>query len=129
MEDIYYSAKTDAKTSTSWQGKICRIHRLSDHSYSCDVNARGSYFHMIIGKSEYGNYLCIPNWNVGSEMGALSDLFWNSERLLQYTALKKSGCIQCSVCISRTCKIYKIIKLCNRWKYLLAVVPVEMTEY
>ena len=108
MEDIYYSAKTDAKTSTSWQGKICRIHRLSDHSYSCDVNARGSYFHMIIGKSEYGNYLCIPNWNVGSEMGAWSDLFWNSERLLQYTALKKVDAYSVAYALAELAKYIRL---------------------
>jgi hypothetical protein len=26
-------------------------------------------------------FLCIPNWQIGCELSALSDTFWNSEQL------------------------------------------------
>ena len=29
----------------------------------------------------YGNYICIPNHDVGSELSGFRDLFWNTERL------------------------------------------------
>ncbi|MBO5292490.1 MAG: hypothetical protein J6B10_04835 [Lachnospiraceae bacterium] len=55
-----------------------------------EVSARGSRFYLITGKHAYGNYLCIPNWNIGTELADLSDCFWNEERLRHYTRLKKA---------------------------------------
>ncbi|MBP3295971.1 MAG: hypothetical protein J6M27_05270 [Lachnospiraceae bacterium] len=53
-----------------------------------EVNANGWMFHVITGKHDHGGrYLCIPNWNIGSELAKLNDEFWNEERLLGYTAL------------------------------------------
>lgn len=68
-----------------WEGDISPI-RLTE-PYEIEVSARGSEFHMIFGAHEYGNYLCIPNWNIGTEMASLSDRFWNYERLIQYAGL------------------------------------------
>ena len=41
-------------------------------------------------KAFYGNYLCIPNWDVGTELSSLTDLFWNEERLRHYSRMKKA---------------------------------------
>ena len=63
-----------------WTGSI----RLISHFgavYEAEVTGRGTYFHLIAGKHLYGNYLCIPNHDVGSELSAYSDVFWNTERL------------------------------------------------
>jgi hypothetical protein len=54
-----------------------------------EISARGSRFHLIIGKHAYGNYLCIPNWNVGTELSSLTDIFWNEERLRNHSKLTK----------------------------------------
>ena len=53
-----------------------------------EVTARGSYFHLVVGHHAYGNYICIPNWDIGTELSSLSDSFWNQERL-SGTKLKK----------------------------------------
>ena len=55
-----------------------------------ELCARGSRFHLIVGKHSYGNYLCIPNWDVGTELSSLTDLFWNEERLRHYSRMKKA---------------------------------------
>ena len=39
---------------------------------------------------KHGNYLCIPNWDVGTELSSLTDLFWNEERLRHYSRMKKA---------------------------------------
>lgn len=44
---------------------------------------------MIVGSHEYGNYICIPNLNIGTELASLSDRFWNYERLKEYTNLSE----------------------------------------
>ena len=52
-----------------------------------DVEANGWSFHVLIGEHQYGKYICIPNWNVGSEYANFDDEFWNSERLRNNTGL------------------------------------------
>ena len=70
-----------------WEG-IIQIFKKGD---PCEiaVTARGCYFHIIAGKHAHGKYFCIPNWNVGTELACFADVFWNSERLEQYTELNK----------------------------------------
>lgn len=70
-----------------WEG-IIQIFKKGD---PCEiaVTARGCYFHIIAGKHAHGYYICIPNWNVGTELACFADVFWNSERLEQYTELNK----------------------------------------
>ncbi len=54
-----------------------------------EVEADGLTFYIIVGKHVNGNYICIPNWSVGSELAALNDRFWNNEHLERYTNLGK----------------------------------------
>ena len=59
-----------------------------------EIQADGWNFHIIAGKHRDGNYICIPNWNIGSELAGLSDTFWNSERLAACTDLgEQNSCI------------------------------------
>lgn len=55
-----------------------------------EVSARGSCSHLIAGKHAYGNYICIPNWDIGTELASLSDNFWNEEQLRNHSSLKKA---------------------------------------
>ena len=66
-------------TNSSWEGRI-RIKRLGDPC-EIEVSSRGTNFHMIFGSHEYGNFLCIPNHSIGTEISDLTDVFWNSENL------------------------------------------------
>lgn len=68
------------KRKERWQGEI-RLLRCSDTYYEAEITGRGTYFHVIAGKHRYGNYICIPNHNAGSELSGFRDLFWNTERL------------------------------------------------
>lgn len=70
----------------SWEGTM-RILKAGDPC-EAEVEARGSYFHLIVGKHSYGNFVCIPNWNVGTELSGLDDIFWNTQRLRDYTSMK-----------------------------------------
>ena len=87
MEICLFKAKLSAGSKTDWEGCIIPI-QTRNTPYEFEVTARGSSFHLIIGKHAYGNYVCIPDWDVGTELSNLSDLFWNRERLLK-TSLKK----------------------------------------
>lgn len=84
---ITFQARLSAASKVPWTGEIIPI-QLEQEPYEVEVSARGSYFHLLIGHHAYGNFLCIPNWNIGTELASLSDSFWNLERL-SGTKLKK----------------------------------------
>lgn len=76
----YQTHVTDAEVyPQSWSGKIAILD--DSHGIEAAVEARGSSFHLLIGKHRYGNYICIPNWGIGTELAGLSDRFWNLENL------------------------------------------------
>lgn len=63
-----------------WKGKIEQV-RFHGGIIEMDVSGKGSAMHVIIGEYEYGRYLCIPDWGVGSPLAGLDDSFWNREQL------------------------------------------------
>lgn len=58
------------------------IIRLDTEPYECIVEALGYSFHILFGSQINGNFLCIPNWNIGCELASLDDLRWNLNSLL-----------------------------------------------
>ena len=63
----------------SWNGHISFLNK--SNPCELEVSARSSTFHIICGHHQYGNYICVPNWGIGTELSRLSDSFWNLERL------------------------------------------------
>jgi hypothetical protein len=86
METITYTCRGSARMKP-WEGTI-RLLKLTD-PYEMAVTARGSSFYLIVGQHQYGRYICIPDWNIGTELASLTDCFWNYERLTAYTSLEK----------------------------------------
>ena len=64
-----------------WTGKI-RLLKGTD-PYEVEASARGSEFHIICGSHRYGNYLCVPNWDIGMELSELDDILWNKGKHMQ----------------------------------------------
>jgi hypothetical protein len=83
-EDIIFQAALSPGSKVTWEGQIHPI-QIEHQPYEVDVYARGSSFHMLIGSHAYGNFVCIPNWNVGSELAGLADTVWNGEHLHETT--------------------------------------------
>lgn len=81
----YVCHGTDGMITRTWPGSIELLSTMPP--YEAEVRARGSLFHILFGEHAYGNYLCIPNWNIGTELASLTDRFWNFERLTGYTTL------------------------------------------
>ena len=63
-----------------WEGTI-EIFDARKDVVQAVVQGRGSTFTIIFGSYEYGNFLCIPEINVGCPLADWNDLFWNRERL------------------------------------------------
>ena len=88
-----------------WDGTILPL-RLTN-PYEVKVTARGSSFHLIVGHHQYGKFICIPNWNIGTELASLTDRFWNYERLTCYT---KIGKVDAYSVVSALVELSKIIE-------------------
>lgn len=69
----------------AWKGEL-EILRLSSNinHVELDVKGRGTQFHVIIGKHEFGRYICIPNHEIGCELASLGDWYWNWEQLCHF---------------------------------------------
>ncbi|MCI6043276.1 hypothetical protein MR857_08065 [bacterium] len=63
-----------------WTGKLTLLQKRPG-LYEAEISGRGTYFHVLTGRHKYGNYLCIPNHDIGCELSDFSDIFWNEERL------------------------------------------------
>ena len=66
-----------------WTGEIRLLVHTPCH-YEAVITARGTSFHVIAGKYQNGNYLCVPNMDLGRELSHFSDTFWNAERIRQH---------------------------------------------
>ncbi|CUX40150.1 MAG: hypothetical protein H2212_09325 [Ruminococcus sp.] len=79
MSLFYKCHGTKHMNPAIWKGEITFL----DCSKFIEINisARGSTFHAIIGAHSYNNFICVPNWGIGTELAGLSDRFWNLERL------------------------------------------------
>ena len=66
-----------------WTGEIRLLVHPPCH-YEAVITARGTSFHVIAGKYQNGNYLCVPNMDLGCELSHFSDTFWNAERIRQH---------------------------------------------
>ena len=62
------------------KGYVKQLRRHGD-TVEADISGKGSAMHVIIGRYEYGRYLCIPDCGVGSTLASLDDCFWNREQL------------------------------------------------
>ena len=63
------------------EGRI-QVINLHREPYEVYLNTNGYSFHMIFGSQENGHFLCIPNWNVGCELGSYDDRFWNISSII-----------------------------------------------
>lgn len=78
----YTCTRRDGTRTESWAGEITMLRcDRRNGQYEAEISGRGTYFHILAGRHKYGNYLCIPNHDVGCELAELSDVFWNEEKL------------------------------------------------
>ncbi len=80
----FYCENPEAKNASDqiWKGYVGQIQCYGDR-VEADISGKGSAMHVIIGAYEYGKYLCIPEWGIGSVLAELDDSFWNREQLVK----------------------------------------------
>lgn len=72
----------------------CKLDLLSEIGpYEFNLEANGYKYHIVIGKHQNGNFICIPNWKIGTELAGFSDVFWNSESLSEHLGYADALCV------------------------------------
>ena len=84
----YYQCSDPDSNEKNWIG---HIRPLNINRNEFEVTARGSTFHLLVGKHAYGKYLCIPNWGIGTEISSLSDCFWNEYSCAVTPQVRQTG--------------------------------------
>jgi len=65
--------------------RLCQIDMIRTAiPYEMTLSFNGNIYHIIVGNHMYGNFICIPNWDIGCELAFFSDTFWNIERLTRH---------------------------------------------
>ncbi len=82
MKFLCQNMYAKAEEKKQWYGSV-EVTNRTETGYEVKISGRGSSFYAIIGSYEYGNYICIPSWQVGCELASLKDTFWNLEQLQQ----------------------------------------------
>ena len=62
-----------------WDGYVKSIHDHGSH-YEIHIDSRSGFL-FIVGLYQYGAFVSIPAFNVGSDLADYSDYFWNNNRL------------------------------------------------
>lgn len=70
------------------------VHTKGAHLYVNNTSEwRNPLRHILLGSHQNGNFICIPNWNIGCELAGFSDWFWNSEQLSKQLPIEDAMCI------------------------------------
>ena len=72
---------TDEHPLVEKRSGTIRVINLDHEPYEININANGNGFLAIFGSHISGNFLCVPNWHLGCELGPYKDRFWNIDSI------------------------------------------------
>lgn len=64
---------------------------LSSSPYEVTLEIEGWSYHLIFGRQINGWFICVPNWNIGAELGHPTDTYWNNTSLNSAGAGKRNA--------------------------------------
>ena len=64
----------------TWHANLKSIMNYGDY-YEATIEARGTHFAMLVGKTDNYNWVALPIQEVSCSLASPSDTFWNEERL------------------------------------------------
>lgn len=76
---IFQCIDKTKKTKETWTGKITSIINYGSH-YEIKIQSRSGIL-VLLGKTSYGNFACIPDWGAGCHLASLKDKFYSTEKL------------------------------------------------
>lgn len=70
----------DHPPSESWEARIAYIKNYGSH-YEMRVQSYYGSVLVLFGKTAFGYFACIPDFEAGCYLSYLKDIFWNTEQL------------------------------------------------
>lgn len=80
MSEYKCQCTYDSGKTRSWTAKW-EIVNLTYEITELNISGRGSSYNIVLSDCSSGNFLCIPDSNLGCALAHWSDIFWNTERL------------------------------------------------
>lgn len=81
MEFVSTAVADGSKEGRRWPGKV-KVRRSSKYMAELIINyGKESCINAVLGKYMGGQYICIPDMDIGCLVGSLSDIKGNKERL------------------------------------------------
>lgn len=77
--DFQCKYQNDEGRTEKWEGYIEGIYTHKNH-FEIHIQSRSS-IHLLVGRSAYGLYACIPNFQASCYLSTLDDIFYNNEKL------------------------------------------------
>lgn len=68
--------------SESWEGRISYLKCYGSHYEMLIQSYYGSIL-VLFGKTAFGYFACIPDFEAGCHISHLKDIFWNTEQLIR----------------------------------------------
>lgn len=69
-------------SSQSWEGRISYLKCYGSH-YEMRIQSYYGSVLVLFGKTVFGNFACIPDFEAGCYLANLRDVFWNTEQLVR----------------------------------------------
>jgi hypothetical protein len=63
----------------TWNGHISSIKNYGSH-IEIKIQSRSGIL-VLLGKTSFGNFACMPDYGAGCHLASLDDIFYNTERL------------------------------------------------
>lgn len=91
-----YDDNKKKREEKEWKATVERLHKTNT-GFEASIDVNNWLFYIVVGRFEYGYYLCIPNWNIGIELSSYQDTFWNLEQLTKVMKRKDAISIITSI--------------------------------
>jgi len=80
MEFVCTGPAENGGREQRWLGEV-KVRSYSMCMAELVIYGRGGCINAVVGKYMSGQFICIPDIDVGCPLSRLSDIFWNKERL------------------------------------------------
>jgi len=65
----------------AWESRILSCQPILD-AHAIHIDGGSSSFLAVVGSTESGHFLCLPEWHVAASLSDFNDAFYNLERLV-----------------------------------------------
>ncbi|MBS4040150.1 MAG: hypothetical protein KGZ81_06075 [Flavobacteriales bacterium] len=76
------TADKDFPALESWEARITYFKNYGSH-YEMRIQAYYGAILVLFGKTAFGYFVCIPDFEAGCYLSHLKDIFWNTEALVR----------------------------------------------